>query len=187
MDPEVVKRQLSDLYSRGGASLQMLLSSGACVQEIIDWTQRSMRDEAPSLAPLQALLATMTSFAQNTEPMQEIVQEWQDLNPPVVVEQLEIRKSEMVVDPFIDASTNYSSDLPISTNKSDGQAMGLDQQREHIRQLIAQVRSWVEQNEPSSPVAVLLKQAERLWGKRFAEVAHAIPADLLKSWDDGSI
>jgi type VI secretion system protein ImpA len=57
------------------------------------------------------------------------------------------------------------------------------QQREHIRQLLGQVRHWIELHEPSSPVAVLLKQADRMWGKRFSEIAHVIPPDLLQSWD----
>jgi type VI secretion system protein ImpA len=45
------------------------------------------------------------------------------------------------------------------------------------------VRVWIEHNEPSSPVSVLLKQAERMWGKRFSEVAGEIPPELLQAWD----
>jgi type VI secretion system protein ImpA len=56
-------------------------------------------------------------------------------------------------------------------------------QREQVRQSLAQVRQWIELHEPSSPVSVLLKQAERMWGKRFSEVAHIIPAELLQAWD----
>ena len=48
---------------------------------------------------------------------------------------------------------------------------------------IRDTRIWFEQNEPSSPVVVLLRQSERMVGKRFAELAHAIPADLLAAWD----
>ncbi|WP_077038102.1 ImpA family type VI secretion system protein, partial [Pelomonas sp. KK5] len=48
----------------------------------------------------------------------------------------------------------------------------LGEDRERIRQNLRQARQWIEQHEPSSPVAVLLKQAERLWGRRFSEVAH---------------
>ena len=49
-----------------------------------------------------------------------------------------------------------------------------------------EARAWFEQHEPSSPVAVLLKQAECLVGKRYAEVASAIPAELLAQWDGES-
>lgn len=49
--------------------------------------------------------------------------------------------------------------------------------------ILRDVRGWFERHEPSSPVAVLLKQAERLVGKRFAEVADCIPPDILQKWD----
>jgi type VI secretion system protein ImpA len=48
---------------------------------------------------------------------------------------------------------------------------------------IAAARAWFEAQEPSSPVCVLLRQAERLVGKRYAEVAQAIPPDLLSRWE----
>jgi hypothetical protein len=32
-------------------------------------------------------------------------------------------------------------------------------------------------------VAILLKHAERLWGKRFADLAQAIPPELVQAWD----
>ncbi|MFT4066124.1 ImpA family type VI secretion system protein [Paraburkholderia sp.] len=49
---------------------------------------------------------------------------------------------------------------------------------------IQQTRMWFEQNEPSSPVIVLLRQSERMIGKRFSELAQIIPADLLAKWDE---
>lgn len=48
---------------------------------------------------------------------------------------------------------------------------------------IRAARDWFEINEPSSPVAVLLKQAERMVGKRFSQVADSIPLDLLQKWE----
>lgn len=47
---------------------------------------------------------------------------------------------------------------------------------------IQAARIWFEAHEPSSPVALLLKQAERLTGKRFDEVFQAIPAELVERW-----
>lgn len=55
--------------------------------------------------------------------------------------------------------------------------------REDVQHSIRTAREWFENHEPSSPVAVLLKQAERMVGKRFALVADAIPLDLLRKWD----
>jgi type VI secretion system protein ImpA len=55
--------------------------------------------------------------------------------------------------------------------------------RDDILQTIRGAREWFENHEPSSPVAVLLRQAEHMVGKRFAQVADAIPLDLLRKWD----
>ncbi|WP_280817590.1 type VI secretion system ImpA family N-terminal domain-containing protein [Variovorax sp. TBS-050B] len=55
--------------------------------------------------------------------------------------------------------------------------------RSEVQLAIRSTRQWFESHEPSSPVAVLLKQAERMVGKRFSQVADAIPLDLLRRWD----
>jgi type VI secretion system protein ImpA len=57
------------------------------------------------------------------------------------------------------------------------------EEREQIRALLQQVRQWIEHHEPSSPVTILIKQADRMWGKRFSEIATMIPPDLMKAWD----
>jgi len=49
--------------------------------------------------------------------------------------------------------------------------------------LIREARQWFEQHEPSSPISVLLRRAELLVGKRYAEVANAIPVELLVQWE----
>lgn len=55
--------------------------------------------------------------------------------------------------------------------------------RDEVLRAIRNAREWFQNHEPSSPVAVLLKQAERMVGLRFALVADAIPLDLLQKWD----
>ncbi|MET3494820.1 ImpA family type VI secretion system protein [Variovorax boronicumulans] len=55
--------------------------------------------------------------------------------------------------------------------------------RSEVLHSIRAAREWFEHHEPSSPVAVLLKQAEFMVGKRFAQIADAIPLDLLQKWD----
>jgi len=55
--------------------------------------------------------------------------------------------------------------------------------RDEVLRAIRIAREWFENHEPSSPAAVLLKQAERMVGQRFALVANAIPLDLLQKWD----
>lgn len=55
--------------------------------------------------------------------------------------------------------------------------------RGEVRDTIRTAREWFEAHEPSSPVAILLRQAERMVGRRFSEVADAIPLDLVRQWD----
>lgn len=57
--------------------------------------------------------------------------------------------------------------------------------RNGVRDDIRAAREWFETHEPSSPVAILLRQAERMVGRRFSEVADAIPLDLVRKWDAG--
>jgi type VI secretion system protein ImpA len=57
--------------------------------------------------------------------------------------------------------------------------------RDHVRDNIRAAREWFEAHEPSSPVAILLRQAERMVGRRFSEIADAIPLDLVRKWDAG--
>lgn len=67
---------------------------------------------------------------------------------------------------------------PTNTASGEGRAT-----RDDILRDIRSARRWFETHEPSSPVAVLLKQAERMTGLRFSQVADAIPLDLLRKWD----
>ncbi len=77
---------------------------------------------------------------------------------------------------------------PRSEPQSDAQADAgcAPQHRDAARQCIASARAWFEQHEPSSPVAVLLRQAERLVGKRYADIVQAIPAELLARWEQAA-
>lgn len=54
--------------------------------------------------------------------------------------------------------------------------------RHAARCQIRGARQWLEIHEPSSPVPLLLRQAEYLLGKPFSEVFQAIPADLVERW-----
>lgn len=55
--------------------------------------------------------------------------------------------------------------------------------RADVRNSIRAAREWFEAHEPSSPVAILLGQAERMVGLRFSEVADVIPTELVRKWD----
>jgi type VI secretion system protein ImpA len=65
-------------------------------------------------------------------------------------------------------------------------AVSPEMARESALHTLRGVREWFEQYEPSSPVPVLLRQAERMIGRRFCEVAQEIPFDLLERWTNDS-
>jgi type VI secretion system protein ImpA len=167
-DPDVVKRQLVDLHGKQDAPLLALLACGQCVQAIDHWCKAVLQDDAPNLAPMLRLLAALASF---TEPDQR--------GTKVQVEPLEpgnrpLRLSESFT-PM--ESHSLTSMAPPMLHHS------VAEEREQIRALLRQVRQWIEHHEPSSPVTILIKQADRMWGKRFSEVATMIPPDLMKAWD----
>jgi type VI secretion system protein ImpA len=63
---------------------------------------------------------------------------------------------------------------PPTAKRADDRSTALERIRE--------ARQWFERHEPSSPIPVLLKRAEHLVGKRYAEIVHAIPVELLVQW-----
>lgn len=89
------------------------------------------------------------------------------------------QRTEPLAAPAVVAITPGSTpSWPIQAAAGEGRATRDDMLRD-----IRSARRWFETHEPSSPVAVLLKQAERMTGLRFSQVADAIPLDLLRKWD----
>ena len=183
-DPEVVRRQLADLHARGDASLAALLGAAAGARGIEQWSRAALQDDAPNLAPLLRLLAGVTDFA---EPVLRGSKLQAD-----AVEPVEAGGERRPQGP--DAGRAAGAPAPslmahMATPLAAPQALlpqqqaGVLQEREQIRVLLRQVRLWIEQHEPSSPVTILIKQADRMWGKRFSEIAGMIPPDLVKAWD----
>lgn len=161
MEPEAVQRQLADLYQRQDPQLMALQACAACVQYLQRWAREMLHDDAPDLQPLNQLLKPLLGSAAAVL--------------PVAASKVQV---EVVDVPALDMSAARAAQTaPVQIAPSPVQG------REQVRQALAQVRGWIEDNEPSSPVAVLLKQAERMWGKRFSEVAHMIPPELLQAWD----
>ena len=167
-DPEVIKRQLADLHGKQDASLLALLVCGDCVQSIDQWSRGSLKDDAPSLEPLMRVLASLASFA---EPEKR--------GARMHAEAMEVDNSQRMVTQSFQPVDSHSLNA-VATPMLHQNVM---EEREQIRALLRQVRQWIEHHEPSSPVTILIKQADRMWGKRFSEVAGMIPPDLMQAWD----
>lgn len=176
-EPEGVKRQLADLHVRGDGALRALLACGNAVLGIDHWSQGAFGDDAPHLGPLMHLLGGLAAFAavpSRGEKLQieEVEAGAGRQGPPpgsAVAPPVDLGDARGVGPPALPAAVATHAHIA--------------QEREQIRALLRQIRHWVEHHEPSSPVTILLKQADRMWGRRFAEVAHMIPPDLMQAWD----
>jgi type VI secretion system protein ImpA len=167
-DPDVVKRQLADLHGKQDASLMALLACGDCVQTIDQWSRASLKDDAPNLEPLIRLLACLASFADAEKRPAKLHAEAMEQGD----RQLMVAEGFQQID-----SQGLTALAPPMLHQN------VVEEREQIRALLRQVRQWIEHHEPSSPVTILIKQADRMWGKRFSEIATMIPPDLMKAWD----
>lgn len=173
-DPDAIKRQLADLHAKSDPTLLALLECGACVEEIEHWSNSALGEAAPNLAPLLKLLSTLAAFA---DPVQS--------SPKVQADAVEpgVQRSWSAVQAMPSlVAADHGAPLLQQLPETIG-PQGTLEQREHIRKLLGQVRQWIDHHEPSSPVSVLLKQADRMWGKRFSEVASMVPPELMQAWD----
>ncbi|MBO9647903.1 MAG: type VI secretion system ImpA family N-terminal domain-containing protein [Variovorax sp.] len=161
--PDSVVRQLEALRATTDAKAPVHLLSQAAGQAraIDEWARRQLGGDAPSL---QGLLRLLDLF---------VAPEHEEAEPQIqtTYEQPSTWPEE----------THESSTLDRTAAAS---APGR-QTRRHALSDIRSAREWFETNEPSSPVAVLLRQAERMVGKRFSQVVDSIPLDLLRKWESG--
>lgn len=165
--PESVSLQLLALHAAAGrdaqAPVKLLAQAARHAREIDAWTKAHLGEDAPSLQALVRLLDVfVTPETANAATLE---------NAPADV-QAAPREGGWRAD------ASASTDPGTWSRSGQGAATRAD-----ILGRIRSAREWFETHEPSSPVAVLLKQAERMVGKRFYEVADAIPLDLLKKWE----
>ncbi|BDT67981.1 hypothetical protein os1_21620 [Comamonadaceae bacterium OS-1] len=181
LEPEAVNRQLADLNQRGDTVLSALLGCGTCVQAIDRWGHDTLGDDAPHFAPLLKLLGALTSFSKVNTAAPKMQAEMQGEGGDA----LDLPNTRRVApaSPILTLTPQTDRGVDAISPTANLPMLSAAEQREHIRGLLVQVRQWIEHHEPSSPVSVLLKQAERMWGKRFSEVAGMIPPDLLQTWD----
>lgn len=105
---------------------------------------------------------------------------------------LELREQESVLESPAPPATvaPESSQLPSPADAADTplapspvREQGIPN-RHVAKERIKEIRLWFEEHEPSSPVPVLLRQAEQLIGRRFADLVTSIPPDLLEKWEN---
>jgi type VI secretion system protein ImpA len=172
--PESVVRLLKELWSRRDATIAALVEAQRLTQRIAAWCDQTLGVDAPDLG---ALSRALQPFAQHqvdgggaSAPVAaRTVKEQDDDDLP--------GSASAALAPAALPHSDTPADAPITTRPSP-------MDRWSALAAIHETRMWFEQNEPSSPVIVLLRQSERMVGKRFSELAHIIPADLLAKWDE---
>jgi type VI secretion system protein ImpA len=155
--PESVTRQLAALHieSRGQpqAPVTLLARAAERVHAIDAWGRVNLGDDAPSLRALSRVLDLFRDPAGGA-----------------------------AAAPSSCASADARA-VSVATPATLAIEPGRTRSRDDVLASIRRSREWFEHHEPSSPVAVLLKQAERMVGKRFSQVADSIPLDLLQRWE----
>lgn len=155
--PESVRRQLNDLYRSGDANALALTEAAGIARRLSAWLTSNMKEDAPDL---KLFFNLINLFYRDESGAEDVPEEPSSNTEP--------------------SKETASQPSP----KTMSSSLSPEKARETALQSIRNVREWFEQYEPSSPVSVLLKQAERMIGKKFYEVAQAIPPDLLEQWSN---
>lgn len=161
--PESVQHQLHELRKQNNAVLSALDEAQTFASSIDSWARRHLPDDYPDLGTLLRLLDTVTGAAPPAA--------------PTVITLPASERSPAGSQGFMGTTIEGPVVTPLDSNSPEPVM-----DRNTALASIQAARIWFEAHEPSSPVALLLKQAERLTGKRFDEVYQAIPAELVERW-----
>jgi len=158
--PDSVYRQLNDLVHSADANVLALIEAARFARRLREWLQANMQEHAPDLEVFFNLLSHF--YREGSEPFD----------------------SQRETAPF--SAHDAESEAKVPSTPASSALTSPEMARENALRTIRGVREWFEQYEPSSPVPVLLRQAERMVGKKFFEVAQEIPSDLLERWSNDS-
>lgn len=172
--PESVRQQLADLEARGALPLEAFRQSLETVEHIQQWSHETLHSQAPDFSRLRQLLSLLPETVQTTTP---------ELPPP---ETQAVQQEPAIIKNVEPASADTAHPLvniPAGISTKDIANSGQIRDRNDALARLRLIRHWFESSEPSSPTIPLLRQAERLVGKRFSEVINELPVELLEKWD----
>jgi len=174
--PESVARQLDDLRAQQPTVMAGFANALAQLAAIDAWAGEHLGVHAPDLSPLTRLLRHVaredrgsTGYPQPVADNARIGDEAEGVLPDEQMPACELPSPETDAIRHVPAMAGTPTE-----RRAEDRSTAL----EHIRE----ARQWFERHEPSSPIPVLLKRAEHLVGKRYAEIVHAIPVELLVQW-----
>ncbi|TLI95259.1 type VI secretion system ImpA family N-terminal domain-containing protein [Escherichia sp. E4736] len=172
--PESVRQQLADLEARGVLPLDAFRQAAENTERLQRHARKMLNDHAPDFSRLTQLLTLLPGAVQSTTPEIPSQETLAVLPEHVSINNTETAQAEYVA-PL--------EDIPAEkTGKVCAEQRQISDRNDALERLRV-IRRWFEYSEPSSPTIPLLRQAERLVGKRFSEVINEIPAELLEKWD----
>ncbi|EOR9329160.1 ImpA family type VI secretion system protein [Escherichia coli] len=171
--PESVRQQLADLEARGALPLDAFRQAAETTERLQRHARETLNDQAPDFSRLTQLLTLLPGAVQTTT--QEIPSQPQAIQP----ESAAINNREPVQAEYVAPPANIAAEMTMKLSAEPRQIRDRNDALERLRV----IRRWFEHSEPSSPTIPLLRQAERLVGKRFSEVINEIPSELLEKWD----
>ncbi|EIQ77664.1 putative cytoplasmic protein [Shigella flexneri 1235-66] len=171
--PESVRQQLADLEARGTLPLDAFRQAAETTERLQRHARETLNDQAPDFSRLTQLLALLPGAVQSTTP--EILPQPQAEQP----ENATIVHTEQMQAEQIALPVHIAEEISPMTGAEPRQIRDRNDALERLRV----IRRWFEHSEPSSPTIPLLRQAERLVGKRVSEVINEIPVELLEKWD----
>lgn len=172
--PESVRQQLADLEARGTLPLDAFRQATETTERLQRHAREKLNDQAPDFTRLTQLLALLPGAVQSTTPERPSPEPLAVHPEHVSINNAETTQTEYVAPP---------DDIPAEkTGKVYAEQRNISDRNDALERLRV-IRRWFEYSEPSSPTIPLLRQAERLVGKRFSEVINEIPAELLEKWD----
>ncbi|ECI6407205.1 ImpA family type VI secretion system protein [Salmonella enterica] len=171
--PESVRQQLADLEARGALPLDAFRQAAEATERLQRHARETLNDQAPDFSRLRQLLALLPGAVKTTT--QEIPPQPQVIQP----ESAAIVHAEQMQAEHVAPPVHITTEISPMPGAEPRQICDRNDALERLRV----IRRWFEHSEPSSPTIPLLRQAERLVGKRFSEVINEIPAELLEKWD----
>lgn len=164
--PEAVMRLVSDLHDRRDPHVGALAGSAAALERIQEWARASLGATAPDLRLLMQLLDPFRSAHPVPAPA---------ANPPAA------QPAETPAENGAPPPASAAAPLTPPIHAAAPAAVAAN--RWDMLETLKTARLWFETHEPSSPISILIKQAERMVGRRYPELHRMVPAELLEQWD----
>ena len=181
--PESVTRQLEELRAQQPAALAGFDDALTSLVAIDVWAREHLSVYAPDLSVLSRLLGRLACGGARAVRPAAVTN---PANAANAANDDAPREAQTDADAIDHRDTESNGLEPASDYRdtSGVRARSTPADRHAALELIRDARQWFDLHEPSSPVPVLLRRAEQMVGKRYAEVVQAIPAELLMQWDN---